>query len=435
MRQSRLTEVRVPDMGNFKDVAVIDVLVKPGDSDRGRHAAGHAGDPRRRRWTCLPPPRACSRSCTPPRAARSIAGDLIATVSGEACDGAGASAAAAAPAPPRAARAGSRAGGRAAAASPRVRRARRRAAAAPPAAAPPAAPPGAVLTPRSRLGMPTSYRGDLARDRRAGILARARQSLGAPVRARARASTSRRSPGTASRAASRTMTSRRSSRARSRRRRRGRARAGGRALPACRRWISRSSARRRSSRCRASSASPVRACTRAGSTSRTSRSSTRRTSPSSSSCARASRTGAQEVGVKLRRSPSSCAPASRRCRSSRASTPRSMPSGANLIVRKYVNIGFAADTPNGLVVPVVRDADRKDMYELARSLGSAVGEGARRQAAADRHAGRLLHHLEPRRHRRHGLHADHQRARGRDPRRVALPPCARCGATARSCRA
>jgi pyruvate dehydrogenase E2 component (dihydrolipoamide acetyltransferase) len=50
--------------------------------------------------------------------------------------------------------------------------------------------------------------------------------------------------------------------------------------------------------------------------------------------------------------------------------------GANLIVRKYVNIGFAADTPNGLVVPVVREADRKDVYELARSLG-ALSEKAR----------------------------------------------------------
>ncbi len=50
--------------------------------------------------------------------------------------------------------------------------------------------------------------------------------------------------------------------------------------------------------------------------------------------------------------------------------------GANLIVRKYVHIGFAADTPNGLVVPVVRDADRKDVYELARHLGQ-LSEKAR----------------------------------------------------------
>jgi pyruvate dehydrogenase E2 component (dihydrolipoamide acetyltransferase) len=52
------------------------------------------------------------------------------------------------------------------------------------------------------------------------------------------------------------------------------------------------------------------------------------------------------------------------------------PDGANLIVRKYVHMGFAADTPNGLVVPVVRDADRKDVYELARHLGQ-LSEKAR----------------------------------------------------------
>jgi pyruvate dehydrogenase E2 component (dihydrolipoamide acetyltransferase) len=50
--------------------------------------------------------------------------------------------------------------------------------------------------------------------------------------------------------------------------------------------------------------------------------------------------------------------------------------GANLIVRKYIHMGFAADTPNGLVVPVVRDADRKDVYALARAL-SQLSEKAR----------------------------------------------------------
>ena len=52
------------------------------------------------------------------------------------------------------------------------------------------------------------------------------------------------------------------------------------------------------------------------------------------------------------------------------------PDGANLIVRKYVHMGFAADTPQGLVVPVVRDADRKDVYELARHLAQ-LSEKAR----------------------------------------------------------
>jgi pyruvate dehydrogenase E2 component (dihydrolipoamide acetyltransferase) len=44
-------------------------------------------------------------------------------------------------------------------------------------------------------------------------------------------------------------------------------------------------------------------------------------------------------------------------------------SGDNLVYKKYIHIGFAADTPNGLLVPVIRDADRKDIYEIARALG------------------------------------------------------------------
>jgi pyruvate dehydrogenase E2 component (dihydrolipoamide acetyltransferase) len=51
-------------------------------------------------------------------------------------------------------------------------------------------------------------------------------------------------------------------------------------------------------------------------------------------------------------------------------------SGENLVLKRYFHIGFAADTPNGLVVPVIRDADRMDIYEIARSLG-AMSEKAR----------------------------------------------------------
>jgi pyruvate dehydrogenase E2 component (dihydrolipoamide acetyltransferase) len=44
--------------------------------------------------------------------------------------------------------------------------------------------------------------------------------------------------------------------------------------------------------------------------------------------------------------------------------------GQSLVFKNYCHIGFAADTPNGLVVPVIRDADKKDIYELAQDLGS-----------------------------------------------------------------
>jgi pyruvate dehydrogenase E2 component (dihydrolipoamide acetyltransferase) len=46
------------------------------------------------------------------------------------------------------------------------------------------------------------------------------------------------------------------------------------------------------------------------------------------------------------------------------------PSGENLIFKKYFHIGFAADTPNGLVVPVLKDADKMTLLEIARQLAS-----------------------------------------------------------------
>jgi pyruvate dehydrogenase E2 component (dihydrolipoamide acetyltransferase) len=44
-------------------------------------------------------------------------------------------------------------------------------------------------------------------------------------------------------------------------------------------------------------------------------------------------------------------------------------SGENLVMKKYFHIGIAVDTPNGLVVPVVRDVDQKGLFELAAELG------------------------------------------------------------------
>jgi len=43
--------------------------------------------------------------------------------------------------------------------------------------------------------------------------------------------------------------------------------------------------------------------------------------------------------------------------------------GDNLVVKHYFNIGFAADTPNGLVVPVIKNADQKGVLQLAREMG------------------------------------------------------------------
>jgi pyruvate dehydrogenase E2 component (dihydrolipoamide acetyltransferase) len=45
------------------------------------------------------------------------------------------------------------------------------------------------------------------------------------------------------------------------------------------------------------------------------------------------------------------------------------PDGERLVLKKYVHIGVAVDTPNGLVVPVIRDVDKKGIFDLARDLG------------------------------------------------------------------
>jgi pyruvate dehydrogenase E2 component (dihydrolipoamide acetyltransferase) len=51
-------------------------------------------------------------------------------------------------------------------------------------------------------------------------------------------------------------------------------------------------------------------------------------------------------------------------------------SGENLVFKKYFNIGFAADTPNGLVVPVMANADRLSIFDIARQLAE-MAEKAR----------------------------------------------------------
>ena len=49
-------------------------------------------------------------------------------------------------------------------------------------------------------------------------------------------------------------------------------------------------------------------------------------------------------------------------------------SGENLTLKKYFHIGFAADTPNGLVVPVIRDVDKKGLAELAKEMGELAAK-------------------------------------------------------------
>jgi pyruvate dehydrogenase E2 component (dihydrolipoamide acetyltransferase) len=367
----RLIEVRVPDMGGFKDVAVIDVLVKPGErvetdtplvtleSDKATmdvpSTAGGVID-----------------QVHTAKGGKVNTGDLIVTLRtdgapGAAADPGSAQPATAAPAPAPAATP---------APPPPEPVAPRpvRGAQPPPAVA---APPGAVLTPMSRLGMPTSYRSDLAPIDEPGfsrahagpsvrLLAR---ELGVnlalvsghgfkgrithdDVKAFVRDALSGAAGATAGAASART------------------------ALPAV----------------------PVVDFTQFGPTevqplTRIQRISGPRLQASWVNIPhvtqfdeaditaleemRASlKDKAQAAGVKL----TTLAFIMRACVQALQEFPRFNSAldadGANLIVRKYVHMGFAADTPNGLVVPVVRDAHRKDVYGLARSLGQ-LSEKAR----------------------------------------------------------
>jgi pyruvate dehydrogenase E2 component (dihydrolipoamide acetyltransferase) len=85
---------------------------------------------------------------------------------------------------------------------------------------------------------------------------------------------------------------------------------------------------------------------------------------------------AQERGVKL----TPLAFIVRACALALAETPLFKASlaqdGESLVIKHYTHIGFAADTPQGLVVPVIRDADKKDLYEIAKSLAT-LSERAR----------------------------------------------------------
>ena len=63
-------------------------------------------------------------------------------------------------------------------------------------------------------------------------------------------------------------------------------------------------------------------------------------------------------------------------------------SGENLILKKYFHIGVAVDTPNGLMVPVLRDVDKKGLVQLAKELGEISAKArALKITAADMQGG------------------------------------------------
>jgi pyruvate dehydrogenase E2 component (dihydrolipoamide acetyltransferase) len=48
--------------------------------------------------------------------------------------------------------------------------------------------------------------------------------------------------------------------------------------------------------------------------------------------------------------------------------------GEQLVLKQYVHVGFAADTPNGLMVPVIRDADKKGILQISKEMSELAGK-------------------------------------------------------------
>jgi len=57
--------------------------------------------------------------------------------------------------------------------------------------------------------------------------------------------------------------------------------------------------------------------------------------------------------------------------------------GQEILIKKYYNIGIAVDTPEGLIVPVIRDADQKDLVELAAEVADKAERARSRQLGLD----------------------------------------------------
>jgi len=57
--------------------------------------------------------------------------------------------------------------------------------------------------------------------------------------------------------------------------------------------------------------------------------------------------------------------------------------GDELVIKRYYNIGFAADTPQGLMVPVVKEADRKGLIEIAGELAELSGKAREGKISAE----------------------------------------------------
>ena len=104
------------------------------------------------------------------------------------------------------------------------------------------------------------------------------------------------------------------------------------------------------------------------------------------------------------------------------------------MLKKYFNIGFAADTPNGLVVPVIKDVGQeKRSCEIARETGELAAKARDGKLSPTEMQGGCFSISSLGGIGGTFVHADHQRARGRHPWRLAGRRQSPCG-TARNLR-
>ncbi len=90
-----------------------------------------------------------------------------------------------------------------------------------------------------------------------------------------------------------------------------------------------------------------------------------------------------------------------------------------IVFKKYVNIGVAVDTDRGLLVPVIENADAKNIIQLSVELSQLSEKARSRKIALDEMQGGTLQHLESWRDRRIVLHPDRQCAGSGDSRHFA----------------
>ena len=77
-----------------------------------------------------------------------------------------------------------------------------------------------------------------------------------------------------------------------------------------------------------------------------------------------------------------------------------------IVYKKYVNIGVAVDTERGLLVPVIRDVDKKDITEISVELTDISSRAREKKLSADRLQGGTFHHNQPGRDRGDVFHPD-----------------------------